>query len=151
VVQSMTTIATNGGTSAVVSAAAIEELRQSLRGQLLRPGESGYDAARTIWNAMIDKRPALVARCAGVADVIRSVNFARDHGLLTSIRGGSHNVAGNAVCDGCDDRPFADEWHSGRSSESLGAPKEAVPGAISIMRLQSSGLLPPAAWSRPPR
>jgi hypothetical protein len=101
VVQSMTTIATNGGTSAVVSAAAIEELRQSLRGQLLRPGESGYDAARTIWNAMIDKRPALVARCAGVADVIRSVNFVRDHGLLTSIRGGSHNVAGNAVCDGC--------------------------------------------------
>jgi FAD/FMN-containing dehydrogenase len=83
-----------------LSKATIAELARGLRGQLLRPGETGYDAARTVWNAMVDKRPAMIARCAGVPDVIRSVDFARDHGLLLSVRGGGHNVAGNAVCDG---------------------------------------------------
>jgi FAD/FMN-containing dehydrogenase len=96
----MAMIATTEGTNATVTAAAIEHFGQGLRGQLLRPGETGYDAARKIWNAMIDKLPAMIARCAGVADVIRSVNFARDHGLLMSVRGGGHNVAGNAICDG---------------------------------------------------
>src|SRR5215831_6602037 len=86
--------------SGTLSKAAIEQFGRDFRGQLLRPGETGYDAARTIWNAMVDKRPAMIARCAGVADVIRSINFARTHGLLLSIRGGGHNVAGNAVCDG---------------------------------------------------
>jgi FAD/FMN-containing dehydrogenase len=83
-----------------LSKATIAELARGLRGQLLRPGETGYDAARTVWNAMVDKRPAMIARCAGVSDVIRSVDFARNHGLLLSVRGGGHNVAGNAVCDG---------------------------------------------------
>jgi FAD/FMN-containing dehydrogenase len=71
-----------------------------LRGPLLSPGDEGYDTVRKIWNAMIDKRPALIARCAGVSDVINCVNFARDNNLLVSVRGGGHNVAGNAVCDG---------------------------------------------------
>jgi FAD/FMN-containing dehydrogenase len=87
-------------TSADISASEIEQLAASLRGQLLRPGEEGYDTARRIWNAMIDRSPALIARCAGSADVVRSVNFARYHGLLLSVRGGGHNVSGNAVCDG---------------------------------------------------
>lgn len=72
----------------------------ALRGQLLRPGDEGYDAARTVWNAMIDRHPALIVRCAGPADVIAAVNFARDHNLLVSLRGGGHSVAGHAVCDG---------------------------------------------------
>ena len=79
--------------------ATIETFEAGLRGQLLRPGREGYDTARTVWNAMIDKRPALIARCAGTADVIRSVGLARDHGLIVSVRGGGHNVAGNAVCN----------------------------------------------------
>src|SRR5262249_11339811 len=79
---------------------AIEPFAAGLRGRLLRPGSDGYDAARKIWNAMIDKRPALIARCAGAADVIHAVNFARTNGLLVSVRGGGHNVSGNAICDG---------------------------------------------------
>jgi FAD binding domain/Berberine and berberine like len=79
---------------------AIERLRTSLRGSLLQPGEPGYDAARTIDNAMIDRRPALIARCAGLADVVTAVRFGRTHGVPVSVRGGGHNVAGNAVCDG---------------------------------------------------
>jgi FAD/FMN-containing dehydrogenase len=76
------------------------ELRTSLRGALLCPGDAGYDAARTIDNAMIDRRPALIARCAGVADVLAAVRFARARDVLVSVRAGGHNVAGNAVCDG---------------------------------------------------
>lgn len=77
----------------------IEEFRSQVRGEVLLPGDPGFDAARTIWNAMIDRKPGLIVRCAGVADVMRSVAFARDHGLLVSVRGGGHNIAGNAVCD----------------------------------------------------
>jgi FAD/FMN-containing dehydrogenase len=72
----------------------------SLHGELLRPGDAGFDAARKVWNGMIDKTPALIARCAGVADVIAAVNFARAQQLLVAVRGGGHNVAGNGVCDG---------------------------------------------------
>ncbi|SRR5712692_3604322 len=79
---------------------AVEKFKASLRGELLRPGEAGYDEARKIWNGMIDKRPALIARCAGVTDVIHCVNFAQENNLLVAVRGGGHNVAGNAVCDG---------------------------------------------------
>ena len=68
--------------------------------KLLRPGDAGYEEARLLWNGLIDKRPALIARCAGVADVIDSVNFARENDSLVAVRGGGHNVAGNAVCDG---------------------------------------------------
>ncbi len=78
----------------------IEEFSAGLRGGLLRPGDDGYDDARTCFNVMIDKRPALIARCAGVADVIHAVNFARTNDLLFSVRGGGHNVSGNAFCEG---------------------------------------------------
>ncbi|MGE0132549.1 MAG: FAD-binding oxidoreductase [Blastocatellales bacterium] len=87
------------GAVVMLEESAVEAFRSGLRGQLLRPADEGYDAARTVWNAMIDKRPALIARCAGAADVICAVNFARTHGLLLSVRGGGHNVGGNAVCN----------------------------------------------------
>ena len=80
--------------------ATIEAFRASLRGTLLRPGDSNYDTARQVFNAMIDRRPALIAQCAGVTDVIAAVTFAREHELLVAVRGGGHHVAGNAVCDG---------------------------------------------------
>jgi FAD/FMN-containing dehydrogenase len=69
------------------------------RGDLLAPGDEGYEDARWTWNAMFDKRPTLIARCAGVADVIAGVNFAREHGLLLSVRGGGHSVPGHSTCD----------------------------------------------------
>lgn len=80
-----------------VGVSEIEELQGSLRGTLLLPGEAQYDDARKIWNAMIDKRPAMIVRCAGAADVRTSVNFARDHGLRLAVRGGGHNIAGSAL------------------------------------------------------
>jgi FAD/FMN-containing dehydrogenase len=90
---------TTGGET-VLKEAAVAEFQAGLRGQLLRPSEAGYDEARKVWNGMIDKRPALIARCAGVADVIDAVNFARSNELLLAVRGGGHNITGNAVCDG---------------------------------------------------
>src|SRR5918995_3471035 len=79
---------------------AIEGFVEGVRGAVLRPGDQDYDDARAIWNGLIDRRPALIVRCSGVADVVEAVNFARQHGLLLSIKGGGHNVAGNAVNDG---------------------------------------------------
>lgn len=90
----------NTGAEASLGEPAVEEFKGSLRGQLLRAGEDGYDQARKIWNGMIDKRPALIARCTGVADVMNCVSFARASDLVVAVRGGGHNVAGNAVCDG---------------------------------------------------
>src|SRR5215217_3684645 len=80
--------------------AAIQEFKAALRGELLRPGEDGYEDARKVFNVMIDKKPALIARCAGVADVINAVNFARTNELLVAVRGGGHSVPGHSVCDG---------------------------------------------------
>lgn len=80
--------------------ASLEKLKSSLRGALLFPGDEGYDKSRTVWNAMIDRKPALVARCAGVADIRQAVTFAQTHRLLTAVKGGGHNIAGNAVCEG---------------------------------------------------
>src|SRR5260370_11460578 len=74
-------------------------LKASLRGELIQPGDEGYDAARKVYNGMIGKRPALIARCADVADVIATVNFGRENGLLVSIRGGGHNAGGLGICD----------------------------------------------------
>jgi FAD/FMN-containing dehydrogenase len=85
---------------AVVKAASIEALLAGFRGAVLTPEDDGYDHARTIWNAMIDKRPGIVFRCLGAADVRAAVRFARDNKLLLSVRGGGHGIAGNAVCDG---------------------------------------------------
>ncbi len=83
-----------------ITETAVKELKGNIRGELLTSDSPGYDKGRTIWNAMIDKRPAIIVRCAGAADVIHAVDFARKHDLLVSIRGGGHNIAGNAVCDG---------------------------------------------------
>jgi FAD/FMN-containing dehydrogenase len=78
----------------------IDKFGARLRGALLRPSDAGYDAARKVWNGMVDKRPALIARCAGTADVVESVRFAREHDIVVSVRGGGHNYAGKSVCDG---------------------------------------------------
>jgi FAD/FMN-containing dehydrogenase len=78
----------------------MESLRKNMRGAVLCPGQDGYDAARTLPNAMIDRRPAGIARCTGAADVIACVRFAREHDLLVSVRGGGHSIAGKAVCEG---------------------------------------------------
>ncbi len=78
----------------------VETLRAALRGPLLAVGDPGYEAARSVWNGMIDRQPALVARCLGVADVVAGVNFARETGIALSIKGGGHNISGLAVADG---------------------------------------------------
>jgi len=83
----------------VIPQSTIQKFRESLRGQSFCPGEQGYDAARIVPNAMIDRRPAVIARCAGAADVIACVRFAREHDVLVAVRGGGHSVAGKSVCD----------------------------------------------------
>lgn len=77
-----------------------DRLKAQLRGDLLTPGSSDYDSARRIWNGMIDKRPGAIIRCLGVADVVAAVQFAAENNMLLAIRGGGHNVAGLATCDG---------------------------------------------------
>ena len=79
---------------------AIAALRARLRGALIQPDVDDYDGARLIWNGMFDKKPALIARCGGTADVIDAVNFARENGMLAAVRGGGHNSAGSGSCDG---------------------------------------------------
>ena len=78
----------------------VAELGTSLRGELIEPWHKAYDEARTLYNAMIDKHPALIARCRDVADVMAAVNFARDNDVLLAVRGGGHNGPGLALCDG---------------------------------------------------
>ncbi|HEV7716865.1 MAG TPA: FAD-binding oxidoreductase [Steroidobacteraceae bacterium] len=88
------------GKQIVLKPAEVDELRASLRGVLLTPGQEGYDTARKIWNGAFDRKPALIARCAGAADVTSAVNFARTHELLVAVRGGGHSLSGQSVCDG---------------------------------------------------
>jgi FAD/FMN-containing dehydrogenase len=83
-----------------VSHDTIAAMQAKLRGSVALPGDAGYEEARTIWNAMIDRKPALVARCRGAADVMEAVRLARRENLLVAVRGGGHNIAGNAVCEG---------------------------------------------------
>jgi FAD/FMN-containing dehydrogenase len=91
---------TGPGTAPAMLSAAVRELAERLRGRVLCPGDGGYDEARVVFNRAIDRRPAVIARCAGAADVIPAIDFARAHDLLVAVRGGGHNVTGNAVCDG---------------------------------------------------
>jgi FAD/FMN-containing dehydrogenase len=84
----------------VLNASVVERFKENFRGVLLRPGDNGYDEARKVFNGMIDKRPALIARCAGAGDVIASVCFAREHDLTVAVRSGGHSAAGKSVCDG---------------------------------------------------
>jgi FAD/FMN-containing dehydrogenase len=88
------------GSTIALGAGVVEALASGLRGRVIDPTMADYDGARTIWNAMIDRRPGLIVRCRGVADVAQAVRFARDHALLVAVRGGGHHIAGNALCDG---------------------------------------------------
>src|SRR5438270_5700959 len=85
--------------SATIDSRAVEALEADFLGDLVRPEDQSYDLDRRIWNGQIDRRPALIARCRGVADVIAAVRFGRERDLLVSVRGGGHSVAGHAVCD----------------------------------------------------
>jgi FAD/FMN-containing dehydrogenase len=87
------------GGEVTLPARQLEELRTSLRGDLVQPGDADYDAARRVWNQHIDKHPALVARCVGPADVMACVDFARENGVLVAVRGGAHNFGGTSVAD----------------------------------------------------
>ena len=77
----------------------LQAFHDDVHGEVLHPGDDGYGDARTVWNAMIDKYPAIVAQCKGAADVMTAVDFAREHDLPLSVKGGGHNFAGTAVCD----------------------------------------------------
>ncbi|MBL8289691.1 MAG: FAD-binding oxidoreductase [Rubrivivax sp.] len=88
------------GTVTEVSSEALQAFKAAFRGTLVSPQDAGYDEMRQVWNAMIDRRPALIARCSGTVDVVRAVEFARQHRLANSVRGGGHNIAGLAVCEG---------------------------------------------------
>src|SRR4051812_6597842 len=90
----MTTFDTQLGSGSV------EELKRALAGDVIVPGDPEYETARRVWNGAIDRRPALIARCASVADVVEAVRFARSERLPTAVRGGAHNVAGQGTCDG---------------------------------------------------
>ena len=93
----------NGGAlrvTAMIEDEALNSLSQAMRGELVAPGSNGYDAARRVFNGMIDRRPALIARCRGVSDVQAAISFARAHDLPVAVRGGGHNVAGHGTCDG---------------------------------------------------
>jgi len=94
------TIDNKNGKSIVLEDSLFEALSQEIRGEIVFKGEEGYEKARTIWNDMIEKSPTGIVRCLGTADVVAAVNFARKHNLLISVRGGGHNVAGHALCDG---------------------------------------------------
>ena len=110
-----------------IDRAVVDALGADLRGEVVLPGQAKYDRARTVWNAMIDRRPALAVRCMGAADVVRSIRFAREHDLALAVRGGGHNIAGNAVCDGgllLDLSPMRSVWVdaiSGRARVGPGA------------------------------
>jgi FAD/FMN-containing dehydrogenase len=112
---------------AVIDAAAAQELDGSFGGQLLTPESAGYDDARGVFNAMIDRRPAVIARCSGVSDVMAALKLARDSGLEVSVRGGGHSVSGHAVCDGgvvVDVSPMKGVWvdpeaHTARAQAGL--------------------------------
>src|SRR5262249_37846371 len=86
--------------AAVLKESTMDELEAGVRGALLRAGDACYEGARKVWNGMIDRQPAMIVRRTGVADVITAVRFARVHNLLVAVRGGGHNLAGHATCDG---------------------------------------------------
>lgn len=93
-------ITTVNGRPATILPEALHALKGGLRGQTLTKDEDGFDMARSIWNGMVDRSPGLIVRCHGAADVIRAVDFARERNLVLAVRGGGHNIAGNAVCEG---------------------------------------------------
>lgn len=93
-------IATRSGTTKSISTDLIDKFRAEMRGELIAPADDQFESSRKIWNGMIDKKPVLIARCAGAEDVINAVKFSKEHNLVFSIRGGGHNVAGTAIAEG---------------------------------------------------
>ena len=96
----MITARTTDGRVVDLTPTVVDGFRTRIRGPMLAPGDAGYQESRTVWNAMIDRQPALVVRCLGVADVVACVQFAREHQLLLCVKGGGHNIAGLATADG---------------------------------------------------
>ena len=96
----MTARTVSTATGSGIADALIDTFRADLRGRLLSRGDDAYDEARRLWNGMFDRQPALIARCAGAADVMKAVHFARDHRLPLAVRGGGHSFPGHSVCDG---------------------------------------------------
>src|SRR5689334_10175310 len=91
---------THAETTHPLGAATLAEFEQGMSGRLIRPDDEGYDEARAIWNGAHDKHPAMIVRCAGVADVMRAVEFARSEDLVVAVRGGSHSIPGFSTVDG---------------------------------------------------
>ena len=133
------------GGDATLSEPALEKLRRAVRGRVVTSGVPEYDVARTVWNAMIDRRPALIVRCTDPGDVVQAVELAREHDLLICREGGGHNIAGNAVCDGgLHDRPLADEGRARRSAAPGPPASRAAPRSpTSTATAQAFGLATP--------
>ena len=135
----------------VIGEATLAELEATLRGRLARPADPDYDQVCAVWNAAHDRRPALVVRCTGTADVIRAVEFARSEGLAVAVRGGAHSIAGFSTTDGgvvVDLSPMkgirVDPAAGGRS------PSPGSPGWSSTTRRRRSGWRSPVAWCPAP-
>ena len=94
--------------------ATVRELRDALRGELVLPGDAAYDEARSVWNGMIDRHPAMIARCTGTSDVIAAIGFARSEGLTVAVRGGGTTWQETRPATVARDRSLADEGHTGR-------------------------------------
>ncbi len=125
----------------------IDQLRQEFSGVLIVPTDAQYDAARAVWNGMIDKYPALIARCTCIADVVAAVNFAREQQLVIAVRGGGHNVAGYATCDGgivIDLSPMK-EIQRRPCGAYRPCPRRVRPGAIWMLQRKSTAWLLQAA------
>jgi hypothetical protein len=131
-----------GSTSFVAEAAA--KLAAGFKGQVLRPADIGYEEARKVHNGLVDKRPALIARCHGVSDVVAALDLARKLGLEVAVRGGGHNVAGRATIDGgvmIDLSPM-----KGVVVDPKGRTARARRGPISTPQHKSTTSPSPAAW-----
>ncbi|MFP3915975.1 MAG: FAD-binding oxidoreductase, partial [Actinomycetota bacterium] len=91
---------TSTSAPASIPPASVDALARSIEGRLIRRGDDTYEEHRRVWNGSIDRNPALIVRCSGVADVKAAVSFAREHDLLTAVRGGGHSFPGHSTCDG---------------------------------------------------
>ena len=140
------------GGDAILEEAAVHDFAADLRGPLLRPGDGGYDEARNVWNGMIDRRPALIARCAGVADVIAAVRFRpRPRAAGIGPRRRSQHHRQRRLRGRADDRPVADEERPGRSGRGARrAPRPGSPGASTTARRRLLASPAPAGSSRRP-
>jgi FAD/FMN-containing dehydrogenase len=134
----------------MLNIAAVANLRDKLRGPLLTPDAPDYDATRKVFNGMVNKHPALIARCTSPSDVVACVNFARDHDVLLSVRGGGHNFAGNAVCDGGLMLDFTlMKAITVDPTRRVARAQEDSILANSIARLRNSDSRQPSEWPRP--